>query len=74
MKNDKKWETKSLEWIHKVREEIDEEIKRKGMTPAQWVKARGKVDIKELCKKMDLKDITIIEPKLSPRFRKVQTR
>lgn len=70
----KKWETKSLEWIHKVREEIDEEIKRKGMTPAQWVKARGKVDIKELCKKMALKDITIIEPKLSPRFRKVQTR
>jgi hypothetical protein len=69
-----KWETKSLEWIHKVREEIDEEIKRKGMTPAQWAKARGKVNIKELCKKMDLRDITIIEPKLSPRFRKVQTR
>jgi len=74
MKNDKKWETKSLEWIHKVREEIDGEIKRKGMTPAQWVKARGKVDIKELCKKMDLKNIAIIEPKLSARFRKVQAR
>lgn len=74
MKSKKEWETKSLEWIHKVREEIDEEIKRKGMTPTQWVKARGKVDIKELCKKMDLKNITIIEPKLSPRLRKVQTR
>ena len=74
MKSKKVWETKSLEWIHKVREEIDEEIKRKGMTPTQWVKARGKVDIKELCKKMGLKNITIIEPKLSPRFRKVQTR
>jgi len=74
MKNDKKWEAKSLEWIHKVREEIDGEIKRKGMTPAQWVKARGKVNIQELCKKMDLKNITIIEPKLSPRFRKVQIR
>ena len=34
MKNEKKWETKSLEWIHKVREEIDAEIKEKGMTPA----------------------------------------
>ena len=35
---------KSPEWIHKVREEIDEEIKRKGMTPAEWIRARGKID------------------------------
>jgi hypothetical protein len=74
MKSKREWETKSLEWIHKVREGIDAEIKREGMTPAQWVKARGKVDTKELCKKMGLRNIIIIEPKLSPPFRKVQTR
>jgi hypothetical protein len=74
MKNKKEWETKSLQWIHRVREEIDEEIKRKGMTPAQWVKARGKIDIEELCKKMGLKNITVVEPRLSHPSRKVQTR
>jgi len=40
MKSTKMWETNSLEWIHKVREEIDEEIKRKGITPTQWIKTR----------------------------------
>ena len=33
MVNKKEWETNSLAWIHKVREEIDEDIKKKGMTP-----------------------------------------
>jgi hypothetical protein len=55
MKNKKEWETKSLERIHKVREEIDKEIRSKGMTPAQWIKARGKIDIEQLCEKMENK-------------------
>jgi hypothetical protein len=74
MKNRKQWETKSIDWIHRVRKEMDGEIKRKGMTPTQWIKARGKIDIDELCKKMGLKNITIVEPKLSQRVRRVQTR
>jgi hypothetical protein len=41
MKNNREWETKSLEWIHKVRTEMDEDIRKKGMTPAQWM-ANGK--------------------------------
>jgi len=67
MANKKEWETRSLEWIHKVREEIDEEIKKKGMTPAEWVKARMKIDVEQLCHKMGLTKVTIIkkEPFLS---------
>jgi hypothetical protein len=61
MVNKKEWETKSLEWIHKVREEIDEEIKKKRMTPAQWVKAKGKIDVEQLCRKMGLTKVTIIK-------------
>jgi len=52
MKNSKESETKSLQWIHKVREQIDEEIKRKGLVPAQWVRGRGKIDVESLCKKL----------------------
>jgi hypothetical protein len=63
MKNEKQWETKSLEWIHKVREEIDSEIREKDMTPAQWVKARGKIDVDLLCQKLELKNFTVIKNK-----------
>lgn len=63
MNNEKQWETKSLEWIHKVREGIDREIKEKGMTPAQWVKARGKIDVDLLCQKLELKNFTIFKNK-----------
>jgi len=59
MKNKKEWETKSLELIHKVREEIDEEIRRQGVTPAQWIRARGKINVEDLCKKLGLKNYTI---------------
>jgi len=59
MKNKKEWETKSLELIHKVREEIDEEIGRQGITPAQWIRARGKIDVEDLCKKLGLKNYKI---------------
>jgi len=61
MKNKKGWETRSLEWIHKVREEIDREIRKKGKTPAQWIKARGKIDVKQLCQRLGLDNFTIIE-------------
>jgi hypothetical protein len=72
MKNKKEWETKSLDWIHKVREEIDKEIRSKGMTPAQCIKARGKIDIEQLCEKMGLKNVVIVNNKSFPKHRKVQ--
>ena len=73
MVNKKEWETKSLEWIHKVREEIDEEIKKKGMTPTEWVKARGKIDVEKLCHKMGLTKVTIIEKEPFSKAKKAQT-
>lgn len=63
MKNKTKWETRSLEWIHKVREEMDREIKKEAKTPAQWIKSRGKIDINLLCQKLGLKKVKIIEGK-----------
>jgi hypothetical protein len=63
MKKRIRWETRSLEWIHKVREEIDKEIRKEGKTPAQWVKSRGKIDINLLCQKLGLKKVKIIEGK-----------
>lgn len=63
MKSEKQWETKSLEWIHKVREEIDREIRKEGMTPAQWIKDRGKIDVDLLCQKLELKNFTIVKNK-----------
>lgn len=60
MKNKTKWETRSLGWIHKVREEMDREIREMGKTPAQWIKSRGKIDIRLLCEKLGLKKVTII--------------
>jgi hypothetical protein len=74
MGNKQEWETKSLEWIHRVREEIDEEIKKEGMTPAEWVKARGKIDVKKLCHKMGLTKVTIIEKVPFSNAKKAQTR
>jgi len=63
MKNKKEWETKSLEWIHKVREEMDKEIRGKGMTPAEWIKSRGVIDTALLCKKLGLENCTIVKDK-----------
>ncbi len=63
MNSNKMWETNSLNWIHKVREEIDEEIKSKGITPTQWIKTRGKIDVESLCNKLGLKDFTIVKEK-----------
>jgi hypothetical protein len=60
MKNKKEWETKSLEWIHKVREIVDQEIRRQGVSPAQWIRVRGKIDVKQLCKKLGLRNYTIV--------------
>lgn len=60
----KAWETKSLEWIHRVREEIDREIMEKGMTPAQWIKARGNIDVEQVCHKLGLKNFTILKDKV----------
>jgi len=74
MVNKKEWETKSLEWIHRAREEIDEEIKKKGMTPAEWVKARGKIDLKKLCHKMGLTKVTVIGKEPFSNLKKAQIR
>jgi len=63
MKTKKGWETASLEWIHKVRAEIDEEIRRKGMTPAEWIKSRGPIDPESLCRKLGLKNYEIVKEK-----------
>jgi hypothetical protein len=68
MKNKKEWETKSLEWIHRVREEMDEEISRQGVTPAQWIRSRGKVDVEPLCKKLGLQNYTIVRDMVKPRY------
>ena len=67
MKNKKEWETKSLEMIHKVREEIDEEIIRQGITPAQWIRARGKIDIERLCQELGLKNYRIVKDRVKSR-------
>jgi hypothetical protein len=61
MKNKKEWETKSLEVIHKVRQEIDEEISREGISPAQWIRTRGKVDVEKLCQRLGLKNCRIVK-------------
>jgi hypothetical protein len=61
MKNKKEWETKSLEMIHKVRERIDEEISRQGISHAQWIRARGKIDVERLCQKLGLKNYKIVK-------------
>lgn len=67
MKNKKEWETKSLEMIHKVREEIDEEIRKQGITPAQWIRARGKIDVERLCQKLGLKNYKIVKDRVKAR-------
>lgn len=59
MKNKTKWETKSLGWIHKVREEMDREITQMGMSPAEWIKSRGKIDIESMCRKLGLQNLVI---------------
>jgi len=69
MKNRKEWETKSLEWIHMVRKEMDKEIKRKGLTPAQWITARGSIDIELLCKRLGLRKVSIVKDKDQDRLK-----
>jgi hypothetical protein len=64
MKNKREWETKSLEMIHRVREEIDEEISRQDISPAQWIRARGKIDVERLCQKLGLKNYRIVKDKV----------
>jgi hypothetical protein len=67
MKNKKEWETKSLGLIHKVREEIDAEISRQGIAPAQWIKDRGRIDVETLCEKLGLKNYTILIDRVETR-------
>jgi hypothetical protein len=59
--NKKNWGTKSLEWIHDVRETIDRDIIEKGRSPGEWVKARKGLDVGVLCKKLGLKNFTVIK-------------
>ncbi len=68
MKNKKEWETKSLEWIHKVREKVDEEVRKQNLTPAQWVRRRGKIDVESLCKKLGLLNCRIVKDRVKSRF------
>ena len=68
MKNEREWETKSLEWIHRVRKEIDEEINKKIMTPSQWIKSRGRINVEFLCQSMGLKNFTIVKSKGTAEF------
>jgi hypothetical protein len=72
MKSEKEWETKSLEWTHKVRQEIDEEIRKKGITPSQWIKTRGKIDVEQLCHKIGLRNVTFISEWPFSRMKKVR--
>jgi hypothetical protein len=72
MRSEKEWETRSLEWIHKVRQEIDEEIRKKGVTPSQWIKTRGKMDVEQLCHKMGLRKVTLIREEPFSRLEKVK--
>jgi hypothetical protein len=50
--------------IHRVREEIDEEISRQDISPAQWIRARGKIDVERLCQKLGLKNYRIVKDKV----------
>lgn len=59
MKSKKEWETKSLEGIHKVRAEIDKEIQQKGISPSQWIKRKGTVDVETLCQSLGLDKIKV---------------
>ncbi len=68
MKNKEEWETKSLEWIHRVRKEIDEEINKKNLTPAQWIKSRGRIDVEFLCQSLGLKNFTVVMSKVPAEF------
>jgi len=63
MKSKSRWETKSLEWIHQVREEIDGEIQKKGLSPAQWIKERGVVDVERLSKSLGLDNVKVAQEK-----------
>lgn len=63
MKTKKGWETESLEWIHKVRADIDEEIRKKGMTPEEWIKSRSPADLESLCRKLGLRNYEIEKEK-----------
>jgi len=68
MKDKREWETKSLEWIHKVRGETDEEITKQGVSPAQWIRDRGKIDVMQLCKKLGLRNYTVVTGRVKHRI------
>lgn len=59
MKSKNKWESESLEWIHQVRKEMEEEIQAKGLTISQWIKSRKEADVSSLCRKLGLKNYQI---------------
>jgi hypothetical protein len=63
MKNDKEWETRSLEWIHKVRADLEQEITGEGISISQWMRARGEVDDEKICKRLGLKNLKIVKGK-----------
>lgn len=56
------WETRSLEWIHQVRTEIDREIRTQGVSPADWVKARATRDVETLCRELGLTAAIVVKP------------
>ena len=60
---EEKWETKSLKWIHEVREKMLEEIEKKGMTPVEWLRSRKEIDLESLCKRLGLNNYTIAKKK-----------
>ena len=55
----RKWETKSLEWIHQVREDLDREIQDRGLKVSQWIKSKKDAGLEALCKKLGLRNCTI---------------
>ena len=61
MEDKREWETKSLEWIHKVREDIDQEIRKKGITLRQWLGERGEIDLEDICRRLGFKKFVIVE-------------
>lgn len=60
MKDKHSWESESLEWIHKVRGKVANELKQKRLTLSQWLRSREKPDIKEQCRRLGLTNITIV--------------
>ncbi|MBI3292003.1 MAG: hypothetical protein HYZ73_04250 [Elusimicrobia bacterium] len=56
-----RWETRSLAWIHQIRTDIDQVIRAQGMTPAEWIKKRGPLDVEALCRKLGLTAAVVVK-------------